>query len=210
MSLYQFIVLLLLQYTQVFHRVQYLALFFSLCILSLCLSLLTHTLSYTIHFLMTYNYIYLLPLMEYLSNFTLCSHVLVTSKLGQLRTCLNLMTTRLNSCLLSLRELSISITYLLQSLLEMHKIPSHSLWRIWILHYTVILLWMHMSQKLLIHATLNCVVWHLFEDSWQVLKLPHLYLLLLCKKLTTVTHCCLVLLMMWHPTFNGYRTMQLE
>ena len=43
MSLYQIIVLLLLQYTQVFHRVQYLALFFSLCILSLCLSLLTHT-----------------------------------------------------------------------------------------------------------------------------------------------------------------------
>ena len=27
-------------------------------------------------------------------------------------------------------------------------------------------------------------------------ELPHLYLLLFCKKLTTVTHCCLVLLMM--------------
>ena len=30
----------------------------------------------------------------------------------------------------------------------------------------------------------------------QVLLLPHLYLLLLCQELTTVTHCCLVLLMM--------------
>ena len=24
------------------------------------------------------------------------------------------------------------------------------------------------------------------------------------SKLTTVAHCCLVLLMMWHPTCNGY------
>ena len=37
------------------------------------------------------------PQIEYLSYFTLCSHVM--SKLWQLRTCLNLMTTRQNSCL---------------------------------------------------------------------------------------------------------------
>ena len=49
-----------------------------------------------------------------------------------------------------------------------------------------------------------------FVDSWQVLQLPHLYLLLFCQELTTVMHCCLVLLMMWYPTCNGYRTMQLE
>ena len=30
----------------------------------------------------------------------------------------------------------------------------------------------------------------------QVLQLPHLYLLLRCQELTTVAHCCLVLLMM--------------
>ena len=30
----------------------------------------------------------------------------------------------------------------------------------------------------------------------KVLQLPHLYLLLFCQELTTVTHCCLVLLMM--------------
>ena len=67
------------------------------------------------------------PLIEYLSYFTLCSHVYVMSKLWQLRTCLNLMTTRQNSCLSPLKELSISITYLLQSLLEMLKFPSNSL-----------------------------------------------------------------------------------
>ena len=33
---------------------------------------------------------------------------------------------------------------------------------------------------------------------------------LFCQELTTVTHCCLVLLIVWHPTCNGYRTMQLE
>ena len=33
-----------------------------------------------------------------MSYFTLCRHVYVMSKLGQLRTCLNLMTTRQNSC----------------------------------------------------------------------------------------------------------------
>ena len=41
----------------------------------LCLPLLTHTLSYIIHLLMTYNYRCLLPQIEYLSYFTLCSHV---------------------------------------------------------------------------------------------------------------------------------------
>ena len=40
-----------------------------------CLPLLTHTLSYIIHLLMTYNYRCLLPQMEYLSYFTPCSHV---------------------------------------------------------------------------------------------------------------------------------------
>ena len=74
-SLYVIIALILLLYTQVFHRVQFLALCFSPCILSLCLPLLTHTLSYIIHMLMTYNYICLLPQIEYLSYFTLCSHV---------------------------------------------------------------------------------------------------------------------------------------
>ena len=39
-------------------------------------------------------------------------------------------------------------------------------------------------------------LWLLFVDSRQVLQLPHLYLLLLCQELTTVTHCCMVLLMM--------------
>ena len=34
-----------------------------------------------------------------------------------------------------------------------------------------------------------------------------LVLLLFCQELTTVPHCCLVLLMMRHPTRNGYRTM---
>ena len=53
-------------------------------------------------------------------------------------------------------------------------------------------------------------LWHLFVDSWQVLQLPHLYLLLSCQELTTVTPCCLVLLMMWHYTCNRYRTMQLK
>ena len=64
---YLIIVLLLLLYTQVFDRVQFLALYFSPCILSHCLSLLTHTLSYSIHLLMTYNYRCLLPQIEYLS-----------------------------------------------------------------------------------------------------------------------------------------------
>ena len=60
-SRYLIIVLPLLQYTLVFRRVQFLALYFSPCILSLCLPLLTHTLSYTIHLPMTFNYRCLLP-----------------------------------------------------------------------------------------------------------------------------------------------------
>ena len=72
-SLYLIIVLLL--HTQVFLRVLFLALCFSPCMLRLCLPLLTRTLSYTIHLLTTYNYRCLLPLVEYLSYFTLYSHV---------------------------------------------------------------------------------------------------------------------------------------
>ena len=45
-DLYLIIALLLLLYTQVFLRVQFLALFFSTCMLSLCLPLLTHTILY--------------------------------------------------------------------------------------------------------------------------------------------------------------------
>ena len=72
---YLIVVLLLLLYTQVFLSVQFLALYFSPYILSLCLPLSTLTLSYTIHLLMTYNYRCLLPLIKYLSYFTLCRHV---------------------------------------------------------------------------------------------------------------------------------------
>ena len=73
-----------------FLRVQFLALCFSPCILSLCLPLLTHTLSYIIHMLMTYNYRCLLPQIEYLSYFTLCSHV----KLNDSKTELMLVTSK--------------------------------------------------------------------------------------------------------------------
>ena len=78
-SLYQIIVLLLLLCVQVFLRVHFLALFFSPFILSLFLPLLDHTLSYTIHLLTTYNYRCLLPLIDYMCYFTLCSHASVMS-----------------------------------------------------------------------------------------------------------------------------------
>ena len=45
------------------------------------------------------------------------------SKLGQLRTCLDLTTTRQNSCLSPPKELGISMTYLLQSHSAMLKFP---------------------------------------------------------------------------------------
>ena len=98
-SLYLIIALLFTPYTQVFLWVQFLALYFSQCMLSLCLPLFTHTLSHIIHFLMTNYYRFLLPLIECMNYFTLCSHVYVMSKLGKLRTCIDLMTTRQNSCL---------------------------------------------------------------------------------------------------------------
>ena len=72
-SLYLIIVLPLLLHTQVFLRVQFMALCFLPCILSLCLPLLTHTLSHTIHLLMAYNYRCLLPQIEYLSYITMQS-----------------------------------------------------------------------------------------------------------------------------------------
>ena len=84
--LYLIIVLPLLLYTQVLLRVQFLALHFSPCTLSLCLPLSTHTLSYTINLLTTHNYRCLLPLMRYPSYYTLCSRVYMMSNLWQLRT----------------------------------------------------------------------------------------------------------------------------
>ena len=67
----------------------------------------------------------------------------------------------------------------------------------------------HVSN-MLGHATIKFVVCHLFVYSWQVQQQPHFNLLLHCKKMTTLTHCCLVQLMMRHNTCNGHRTMQLE
>ena len=57
---------------------------------NLCLSLLNHTLSYTIHLLMTYNYRCLLHMTKYQSLFTQCNHAYVMSRLGRLRTCLKI------------------------------------------------------------------------------------------------------------------------
>ena len=50
-------------------------------------------------FEITYNNRYLVPKTKYPSYVTLCRHAYVMSKIGQLRTCLNLMTIRHNSCL---------------------------------------------------------------------------------------------------------------
>ena len=55
------------------------------------------------------------------------SCVKVMSKLGHLRTCLSLMTTRQNSCMSPLKGLSISMPYLLQSLSAMLRFHSNSL-----------------------------------------------------------------------------------
>ena len=60
-SHYLIIVLILLLYTQVVHRVQFLDLFFWPCISSLCLQLLTHTLSSTILLLISHNNRWLPP-----------------------------------------------------------------------------------------------------------------------------------------------------
>ena len=127
------IVLFLLQYNQMFHRIQFLAVFFSSCVLSLCLPLLIDAI---IHhaFANDLQLQMCTPLTKYPIYFTLRSHVWVMSKLGQLRICLDLMKTRQNSCLSSPKKLSISIIYLLQSLLTMLKFPSSSLLRIWDLH----------------------------------------------------------------------------
>ena len=85
--------------------------------------LLIHTVSHTIHLLMTCNYRCLLLLTKYLCYFNQRTHVWVMSKHGQLSTCLNMMTTRHCSCLSPQKELSISIAYLLQSLFGNAQIP---------------------------------------------------------------------------------------
>ena len=74
MSLYLIIALPLLLYTQVFLRVQFLALYFSPSILSLCLPLLTHTI---IHHSFSDDLQLQMsaPQIEYLSYFTRYSHV---------------------------------------------------------------------------------------------------------------------------------------
>ena len=102
-SLYLINVQLLLLNTRLFLRILFLSLFLSPCILSLCLLLLTQTLSHTTHLLMTNNHRCLLTLTKYLSYITVCNHVLVMSMHRHLRTCINLMTIRQGSCLSHLR-----------------------------------------------------------------------------------------------------------
>ena len=53
---------------------------------------------------------------------------------------------------------------------------------------------MHMSPKFLWHVTLNGVDRYLFADFWQVLQLPHLYLLFLSR----IDYCYLLLFVSTH------------
>ena len=162
-SLYLIIILLFLLYTPVVLMVQFLALCITPCISRLCMTLSTHALSYTIHLLMTYNYRCLLNLMKYLSYFTLCSRVYVMSKLGQLRTCLDIMT-RQNSCLSPLKtkhlhNMPTSIT--IGNAQIPFKQSVNNLGLTLDCHLTMNA---HVSN-IARHATLNCVVCHLFVDS---------------------------------------------
>ena len=101
-------------------------------------------------------------------------------------------------------------SYLLQSKSAVLKFQSNSLWIIYSLYFTVVLLRIHNSPIFFGRDTLNCVVLHLFVHSWIVQKLPHCSLLLLRQELTAATHSCLVLLLMSRPTCKGYRPIQLE
>ena len=110
-SLYLIIALLLLLYTQVFLRVQFLALFFSPCIID-SHSITHRSFSDDLQLLMS-ALPYQIP-----NGFPLCRHVSVISKINQQPTCLYLTTARQNSCLSPIKELTISISYLLHSMLE--------------------------------------------------------------------------------------------
>ena len=122
-SLYPIFVLFLLLYTQVFLRVQFLALCFSPLIL--CLPLLIHTESRTIHLPMTCSYRYLFPWTRYKSYFIICSHdakawaTAIMPRLSDKKT-------KTHACHLN-KEISISIIFLHQSPLVMPKFHSHSL-----------------------------------------------------------------------------------
>ena len=106
---------------------------------------------------MTCKYRCLLYLTSYIS---VCSHVWVISKLGQLSTCFNWTPTRI-MCLSHQKELNISITYLFQWFMVLLK--SHSVCE----EVFVIVLLMNTSILLLVHATSYYIVWHLVVDSWQ-------------------------------------------
>ena len=117
----------LLLYTRVFPRVQFLALYFSSCILSLCLPLLTHTLSHTYSNADDLQLQMSAPpdrISELLHSMQSC---IGDVKAWATANMLKLMTIRQNSCLSPPKELSISITYLLLSLSTMLKFPSNIL-----------------------------------------------------------------------------------
>ena len=84
-SLHLIIVLLLLLYIQVFFRVHFLDLCSLPYALRLCLPLLIHTLSHNNYLLMNCNYRCLLQMTRYRCCCTLCNHIYVISKLGQLK-----------------------------------------------------------------------------------------------------------------------------
>ena len=94
--------------------------------------------------------------------------------------------------LVTSKELGISIAYLFQSLLAMPKFPSNCLKN---LEFT---LDCHLTMNAHVYniARTCCFELRLFVNSWHVQRLPCSYQLLFCQQLTTVAHCCLILLMM--------------
>ena len=154
--------------------------------------------SYTILLLMTYNYWCLLPVTKYQSYFTMQSCICDVKawattnmlKPNDNKTELILVTSKRTK---HLHTLHTSIT------IGNAQIPFKQSVK-------------NLDFTLDCHLTMNVHVFNIARTCYfELRRLASIRIFQTSTATATLlSHCCLGLLLMWHPTCNGYRTMQLE
>ena len=191
-----------------FHRVQFLALCFSLCILSLCLPLSTHT---TIHH----------SFADDLQLQMSAPPDKIPVLLNSMQSCISDVKAWATANMLKLNDNKTELMLVTSNgTKHLHTIPtSITIGNAQIPFKQSV---KNFGFTLDCHLTMNALVSNIARTCYFELRrlasirrfltstaIATLVSAFVCQELTTVSHCCLVLLMMRHPTFNGYRTMQL-
>ena len=174
-----------------FLRVLFLALCFSPCILSLCLPLLTHTLSYTIHLLMTYSLTDVLQMSAPPDR--------ISELLHSIQSCISDVKDWATANMLKLNDNKTELKLVTSIRTKhLHNLPtSITIGNAQIpFKQSVKKLGFTLDCHLTMNAHVSIIARTCYFELRRLASICRFLTSRNCQELTTVTHCCLVLLMM--------------